>query len=216
MFNMDFTQNLVIETEQVDWEPSPMPGVNRKRLAYEDIERGHATSIVEFRAGSHFRRHDHPLGEEILVLEGTFSDESGDYKAGSYFRNPEGFVHAPFSKDGCRIFVKLHQFQAEDSQRVVIDTTTSAWLPGQGNLEVMPLHEFGGEHTALVKWPAGEKFVPHRHWGGEEIFVISGTFIDEHGRYPAGTWLRSSHLSEHFPYVEEETVIFVKTGHLLF
>lgn len=27
-------------------------------------------------------------------------------------------------------------------------------------------------------------------------------------------WLRSPHLSEHFPYVEEETVILVKTGHL--
>ena len=214
MYNMDFTQNLAIETAQLDWEPSPMPGVNRKRLAYEEVERGHATSVVEFEAGAHFKHHDHPLGEEILVLEGTFSDESGDYPAGTYFRNPEGFTHAPFSEKGCQIFVKLHQFQPEDTERVVIDTANNPWLPGQGNLQVMPLHEHGTEHTALVKWPAGEKFVLHQHWGGEEIFVISGIFIDEHGRYPAGTWLRSAHLSKHHPYVEEETLIFVKTGHL--
>ena len=36
----------------------------------------------------------------------------------------------------------------------------------------------------------------------------------EHGRYPAGSWLRSPHLSQHFPYVEDETIILVKTGHL--
>ena len=72
----------------------------------------------------------------------------------------------------------------------------------------------GGEGTALVHWPAGERFVPHQHWGGEEIFVLSGTFRDEHGVYPKGTWIQSPHLSTHHPFVEEETVIFVKTGHL--
>ena len=50
--------------------------------------------------------------------------------------------------------------------------------------------------------------------GGEEIVVISGNFIDEHGEYPAGTWLRSPHMSKHFPRVEEETLIYVKVGYL--
>jgi hypothetical protein len=44
--------------------------------------------------------------------------------------------------------------------------------------------------------------------------VLSGTFRDEHGTYPKGTWIQSPHLSAHHPFVEEETVIFVKTGHL--
>ncbi len=78
----------------------------------------------------------------------------------------------------------------------------------------MPLHSFETEHTARVKWPAGERFQPHRHYGGEEIVVLSGSFKDEHGEYPAGTWIRSPHLSQHYPYVDEETVIWVKTGHL--
>lgn len=214
MLNMDFNQRIVIDTEQQDWVSSPHAGVWRKPLAREEAERGHATSIVRFDPGASFAAHDHPLGEEILVLQGTFSDETGDYGAGSYFRNPEGFRHAPFSKEGCILLVKLHQFQADDDQHINIDTNNSPWFPGSGGLKVMPLHQFGTESTALVHWPAGERFVPHTHAGGEEIFVISGEFIDEHGRYPAGSWIRSPHMSNHHPFVEQETIILVKTGHL--
>ncbi len=214
MINMDFSQRVAIDTGKQDWQPSPSAGVWRKPLAREDAERGHATSIVRYDAGASFSAHDHPLGEEILVLEGIFSDETGDYPAGTYFRNPEGFRHAPFSEQGCVILVKLHQFQHDDREHVVINTKQTPWLPGQGKLEVMPLHSHQAEQVALVKWPAGERFLPHTHVGGEEIYVISGEFIDEHGRYPAGSWLRSPHLSQHHPYVEEETVIWVKVGHL--
>ena len=214
MLNMDFTQRIVIETQTEDWQPSPMPGVCRKPLAREDAERGHATSIVRYEPGASFSEHGHPLGEEILVLEGTFSDQTGDYSAGTYFRNPEGFRHAPFSKEGCVLLVKLHQFQSGDDKHVVIDTQATPWLPGQGGLKVMPLHEQAGEHVALVHWPDSERFQRHTHVGGEEIFVISGEFIDEHGRYPAGTWIRSPHMSVHNPWVEQETVLWVKTGHL--
>jgi anti-sigma factor ChrR (cupin superfamily) len=212
--NMDFSQPTVVNTQNQPWQQSPMQGVWRKPLAREQAEQGHATSIVRYEPGASFKRHGHPLGEEILVLEGVFSDETGDYPAGTYFRNPPGFSHAPYSRDGCVIFVKLHQFQPTDTERVIIDTHSRDWLPGQGGLQVMPLHQHLGESVALVKWPAGEKFQPHRHFGGEEILVLSGTFQDEHGVYPAGTWLRSPHMSAHYPFVEEETVIWVKVGHL--
>jgi anti-sigma factor ChrR (cupin superfamily) len=214
MLNMDFNQQVVINTALQDWIASPSPGVWRKPLAREDAEQGHATSIVRFEAGSSFATHDHPLGEEILVLEGTFSDESGDYSAGCYLRNPEGFLHAPFSKEGCTLLVKLHQFKTGDNAHIQIDTNSAQWLPGNGGLKVLPLYEFDGESTALVHWPAGEHFQPHVHAGGEEIYVISGEFIDEHGRYPQGSWIRSPHMSRHNPYVEKETVILVKVGHL--
>jgi len=214
MLNMDFTQRIVIETQNQDWQPSPMPGVSRKPLAREEAERGHATSIVRYAPGARFSEHGHPLGEEILVLEGTFSDQTGDYTAGTYFRNPEGFRHAPFSEQGCVLLVKLHQFQSGDDAHVVIDTHAAQWSPGHGGLTVMPLHEYAGEHVALVHWPDDEHFQRHTHVGGEEIFVISGEFIDEHGRYPAGTWIRSPHMSVHNPRVERETVLWVKTGHL--
>lgn len=214
MLNMDFSQRIVINTNDMGWQPSPAKGVERKPLARAEAETGHATSFVRYAPGAKFASHLHPYGEEILVLDGVFSDEHGDYPAGTYIRNPHNSSHAPFSKQGCTILVKLYQFDVDDQATVRIDTNNGQWLPGQGNLQVMPLHSYGNEHVALVKWPSGERFMPHHHIGGEEILVLSGTFMDEHGRYPAGTWLRSPHMSEHHPYVEEETIIWVKTGHL--
>ncbi|MBB1488288.1 cupin domain-containing protein [Oceanospirillum sp. D5] len=214
MLNMSFSERLVINTGQQEWLSSPALGVWRKPLEREAKESGHTTSIVKYEPGSRFQSHPHPAGEEILVLEGVFSDETGDFPAGSYIRNPPGSQHAPFSKEGCTILVKLNQFSPNDLKPVRINTRNTDWLPGIGGLQVMPLHEFEHEHVALVKWPAGEIFQPHRHFGGEEILVLSGTFQDEHGTYPAGCWLRSPHMSQHSPRTEEETIIWVKTGHL--
>ncbi|MEM9256652.1 MAG: cupin domain-containing protein [Pseudomonadota bacterium] len=214
MLNMDFSERVVINTAQREWVASPMAGVWRKPLAREDAEGGHATSIVRYEPGSSFRAHNHPGGEEILVLEGTFSDATGDYEASTYFRNPIGFEHAPYSKEGCILLVKLHQFQADDEHHVIVDTLNTPFRPGQGALQVLPLHAHGTEQVALVRWPAGERFQPHTHFGGEEILVLSGELRDELGHYPAGTWLRSPHLSSHHPYVEEDTLIWVKVGHL--
>lgn len=212
--NMDFSRQVVINTNLMGWFPSPSETVWRKPLAREEAERGHTTSIVRFGPASAFPEHSHPLGEEILVLDGVFSDQFGDYGAGTYLRNPPGSRHSPFSREGCVLFVKLDQFHPHDTATVRIDTRKAPWRPGQGNLQVMPLDEFRGEHVALVKWPAGERFKPHLHVGGEEIFVLSGTFRDEHGDYPAGTWMRSPHLSKHHPFVDEATLIWVKVGHL--
>ena len=62
---------------------------------------------------------------------------------------------------------------------------------------------------------SGTRFNAHRHWGGEEIYVLSGTFYDQYGVYPEGSWIRSPHLSEHQPFTRGEgALIFVKTGHL--
>ncbi|WP_211567194.1 cupin domain-containing protein [Microbulbifer marinus] len=211
---MNFAERVVVDTASMPWQPSPMAGVERKPLAREDAESGHATSIVRYAAGARFAAHRHPGGEEIFVLDGVFSDESGDYPAGTYIRNPPDSSHAPYSEPGCTLFVKLHQFSPGDTETVRINTHEAPWLPGQGGLQVMPLHSFEGEHTALVKWPKGERFTPHSHFGGEEILVLSGTFMDEYGEYPPGCWLRSPHLSRHHPFVKDETVILVKTGHL--
>ena len=98
----------------------------------------------------------------------------------------------------------------------MIDTRGAQFLPGMvDGLSVLPLHQVEGENVALVRWAPNTVFNPHRHWGGEEILVLEGVFEDEHGRYPAGTWLRSPHLSQHTPFTREEgALIYVKTGHL--
>ena len=214
LLNMDFSQVACVLASEQEWVRSPVDGVSRMPLEREAAESGHTTSFVRFEPGSFFTEHAHPRGEEIYVLDGVFSDENGDYPAGSYIRNPPGSRHQPFTKQGCTLFVKLDQFQADDNQHVVIRPEEQHWQAGIGNLKVLPLHAYRTESTALVYWPANEVFQPHTHWGGEEIVVLQGRFIDEHGEYPAGSWIRSPHMSRHFPRVEEETLIFVKVGHL--
>ena len=214
--NADETQRCVVNSEQLDWVASPQSQVQRRLLARDGGEVARATSIVRYAPGARFTAHLHALGEEILVLEGTFSDELGDYGPGSYLKNPPGSSHAPFSEGGCTLFVKLRHLQPQDSERVVVDTRRARWRQGMvAGLTVLPLSEFGTTHTALVRWAPGTFFNPHRHYGGEEIFVVEGVFEDEHGRYPQGCWIRSPHLSHHQPFSREGCLILVKTGHLL-
>jgi anti-sigma factor ChrR (cupin superfamily) len=213
MLNMDFSKAVTIDTASQAWVPSPKAGVWRKPLAREEAERGHATSIVRYDPGASFHGHNHPLGEEILVLEGTFSDETGDFHAGTYFRNPMGFVHSPFSKEGCVILVKLHQFQPDDSTRLAIETDKAQWQELQPGLQVLLLHEFGSERVALVRQAASVPGIPHEHAGGEEIYVIEGELRDADGCYPAGTWLRRPPGSRHCPVATQDALLWVKAGH---
>jgi len=214
LLNMDFNQVACLLADDKKWVKSPADGVSRIPLEREMAESGHTTSFVKFESNSFFPTHTHPQGEEIYVLDGIFSDENGDYPAGTYIRNPPGSYHKPFTKKGCTLFVKLDQFQPDDNKHIVIRPEEQDWRPGIGNLKVTSLHTHNGESTALVWWPENEVFQPHSHFGGEEVVVIKGSFIDEHGIYPTGSWIRSPHMSKHFPYVKEETLILVKVGHL--
>lgn len=214
--NSDFSKRAVVRPGDVDWVPSPMAGVERQMLDRIGDEVARATSIVRYAPKSYFSEHEHGGGEEFIVLDGVFSDEHGDYPAGTYVRNPIGSRHTPHSDDGCTIFVKLHQFDPTDTEQKVIDTRSREFQPGLvPGLSVLSLHSHPSENVALVRWEPGTRFNTHRHWGGEEILVLEGTFQDEHGDYPAGSWLRSPHMSEHTPFSEEGCLIYVKTAHLI-
>ncbi|MEA5474067.1 cupin domain-containing protein [Synechococcus sp. CCY9201] len=211
----DLSQRVMLDTTSLPWAPSPLAGVERRLLDRLGGEVARATSIVRYAPGSHFDRHSHGGGEEILVLQGTFSDEAGDHPVGTYLRNPAGSSHAPFSAEGCTLLVKLHQMHPADQQTVGIATPSRDWLPGLvPGLEVMPLHAYGSEHVALVRWAPGTVFQPHGHPGGEEILVLEGVFQDEQGTYPAGSWLRNPPGSAHRPWSDSGCTIWVKTGHL--
>lgn len=215
--NADFNEKAVMKPEDYKWVPSPMPGVERMLLDRIGDEVARATSIVRYAPNSEFSAHDHDGGEEFFVLEGVFGDEHGFFPAGTYVRNPIGTSHTPkVGPEGATMFVKLHQFDRDDKAQKIIDTNKQQWLPGLvDGLMVMPLHEYEGEHVALVKWAPHTVFSPHKHFQGEEILVLEGTFHDEHGEYPKGTWLRSPHLSQHHPFTKDDgATIMVKTGHL--
>jgi hypothetical protein len=211
----DLNQRVVLDTASLGWSPSPMAGVERRLLDRQGDELARATSIVRYLPGSRFERHHHGGGEEILVLEGTFTDELGDYPAGTYLRNPTGSAHAPSSNEGCTLLVKLRQMHPADQQHVVIDSKKSTWHPGPvAGLALLPLHQWGSENVDLRRLAPGARVPHHSHPGGEEILVLEGIFQDEHGSYPAGSWLRQPPGSEHQPYSEQGCTIWVKSGHL--
>ena len=212
----DFNLKVTVNTESTPWIASPVNGVDRKMLERDGDEIARATSLVRYAPNSSFTSHLHELGEEFLVLDGVFQDELGQYPAGTYVKNPSGSSHTPFTETGCTLFVKLRYQDPSDDERVVIDTQLTEWHQGLvPGLTVMPLSTFSTTNTALVRWAPGTYFNPHRHFGGEEIFVVDGVFEDEHGRYPKGFWLRSPHMSAHKPFSVEGCTILVKTGHLL-
>jgi anti-sigma factor ChrR (cupin superfamily) len=216
LLNNDLSVRVVVNSDDLPWVPSPSAQVQRRLLARNGEELATATSVVQYAPGAVFPKHAHPQGEEIMVLDGLLQDEDGVYPAGTYIKNPHGSTHSPSSVGGCTLFVKLRQLDEKDSQRVVVRPADHRWQPGmvQG-LEVQSLGGFGAAHTALVRWAPGTRFSKHQHWGGEEIMVLQGTFQDEHGNYPPGTWIRSPHASVHQPYSDTGCLIFVKTGHLL-
>jgi anti-sigma factor ChrR (cupin superfamily) len=211
----DFSRRVALGPEEPGWTPSPLPGVERRMLDRVGGEVARATSVVRYAPGSRFDPHEHGLGEEFLVLEGVFSDEHGDYPAGTYVRNPPGSRHAPRSRPGCVLFVKLRQFDPSDTARVVVDTEAAAWKSGRGpGLTELPLHAHGAEEVRLVRFAPGAAAPRHEHPGGEEIYVLRGSLRDEHGVYQAGSWVRSPAGSAHQPASDEGCLLYVKSGHL--
>lgn len=91
----DYSKRVVINHHDMAWVSSPELGIDRRMLDRIGDEVAKATSIVRYQPGSRFNAHLHEYGEEILVLDGVFSDETGDYPAGSYIMNPPGSSHAP-------------------------------------------------------------------------------------------------------------------------
>lgn len=194
-----------------------MPGVERMMLDRIGDEVARATSLVRYAPNSSFSPHVHGGGEEFLVLEGEFGDEHRSYPAGTYVRNPIGSSHAPrVGKEGCVILVKLHQFDEEDSKPVVVNTHEGEWTPRYApGLEVMPLHQFGDENVALIRLAPHSAVDEHVHHGGEEAYVIEGSFADENGEYPAGSWVRYPDQSSHRAFTRDEgALLYIKVGHL--
>lgn len=169
MTNADLQLACFVHSQAQPWVESPSRQVLRKRFHLVGAaESGQVTSLVTYQPGASFSSHAHPEGEEILVLEGVFSDEHGDWPAGTWLLNPEGFLHQPFSKDGCMLLVKLRQytgnrhlqrywsadFNRTDANAVLLDT-------------------YAGSTTRLLTLPA-EMAYQQYYADGVEGFVVAG------------------------------------------
>ncbi|MEM7191459.1 MAG: cupin domain-containing protein [Pseudomonadota bacterium] len=217
LINADFSKRIVIRPQDQVWRPSPMAGVDRMMLDRIGDEVARATSIVRYAPSSHFSAHVHGGGEEFLVLSGSFHDDAGDYPEGQYVRNPIGTSHAPWSgPDGTVIFVKLHQFDKDDTRQFDVDTQSGRWSEaGASEPASLPLHKFGSEEVALHRWPSGYGPEAASHPGGLEILVLDGSLHDSEGDYPTGTWMRlPPGSSSKFSSGEDGVRFYAKSGHL--
>lgn len=100
------------------------------------------------------------------------------------------------------------------TKSVLVDAARMDWLPSPAaGVDRRMLYREGAEvarATSTVRYAAGSAFPAHVHSGGEEIFVLSGTFQDEHGDYPAGSYFRNPPGTSHSPAAAEGCEIFVR------
>jgi len=165
----DLNKTAHVARADFEWHASPLPGVDRVMLDRVGDEVAVATSIVRYAPDARFDAHRHDLGEEFIVLDGVFSDEHGDYPAGSYLRNPPGTSHSPHSDPGCTIFVKLRQFADDDLTPV--STRIPELVEAAAEEEI---YRYQDEVVSYVHVPAGERYAFDASYFVRELLLISG------------------------------------------
>jgi hypothetical protein len=177
-----------------------------------------ATTIVRYGPNSVFPPHTHGGGEEFLVLEGVFQDEHGDFAAGSYVRNPPGSRHAPRSRSGCTIFVKLWQFDPGDRTLVCIDLNKIGAIAAtsRDGVAVTPLFKDAREEVRVERWTP-DASVTFEADGGAELFVLDGQFEESGETFRRHSWLRlpiDARLAAKCG--RDGARVWIKSGHLRF
>ncbi len=210
----DLSQPADVDTQALDWVPSPMAGVERRMIERDGGEVARATSLVRYAAGSRFSAHRHDMGEEYLVLSGTFSDNDGDFPEGAYVRNPPGSSHAPHTDDGCVILVKLRQMPEDENRTVHVDTKTAPFEPaGSPGYERQVLFSSDYEQVAIERFQPGVSVEAHAE-GGEEFYVLEGALSYGGTLYGKGAWVRRAAGQEQPMASPDGCRVWVKRGHL--
>lgn len=214
--NDDFGRRVRVAAAATPWRASPMQGVERRMLDRVGGEVARATSLVRYAPGSAFSPHEHDGGEEFIVLEGVFQDESGDYPAGSYVRNPPTSRHTPRSGPGCTIFVKLWQFDPQDRQPVTLDlhSVNMAADTARPGVSVAVLYEDSRESVRLERWRGGSR---HRLVadGGAELLLLAGALQESGEALAPHDWLRLPDGTDTtLRSAEAGATLWIKTRHL--
>ncbi|MBS0523232.1 MAG: cupin domain-containing protein [Proteobacteria bacterium] len=106
------------------------------------------------------------------------------------------------------------EINADFSRRVAVHAARLPWVPSpMAGVERRMLDRIGDEvarATSIVRYAAGSRFSPHVHGGGEEFLVLDGVFQDEHGDFPAGSYVRNPPTSRHTPGSGSGCILFVK------
>lgn len=106
------------------------------------------------------------------------------------------------------------KINADFDQPVVVHSASLDWVPSpMPGVERRMLDRIGEEKaraTSIVRYAPDSQFSAHVHGGGEEFLVLEGVFQDEHGDFPAGSYIRNPPTSKHTPGSAPGCIIFVK------
>ena len=211
--NADFKARVLVHSDQIDWQASPMQGVDRRMLDRIGGEVARATSIVRYAPNSSFSAHIHTGGEEFIVLSGVFQDEHGDYPEGTYVRNPPSSFHTPRSDAGCVIFVKLWQFEKNDRTQFRKTMTQDLAAP-VGGVATATLHRDPWETVTYSHIDAGAT-LSNADAGGIEMLVIEGSVAEGGDTLGKGDWLRLPEGPALSAVAGDNGAkVWIKTGHL--
>ena len=160
--------------------------------------------------------HDGAKLLETLVMRGQLSLNGEALGPASYVRLAPGVSVTFTATEASLVYLNERTPTEPEKDSYALHGDQLDWRQGMvPGLKVTSLHQGLTKHTALVRWAPETRFNPHTHDGGEEILDLERVFREEHGSYPAGTWIRSPHMSNHRPFTGSEgATILVKVGHL--
>ena len=108
----------------------------------------------------------------------------------------------------------MPRVRADFSQTALQRADEQQWVASpQAGVERVMLDRVGDEvavATSFVRYAPDSTFPDHDHALGEEFIVLAGEFGDEHGRYPAGSYIRNPPGTHHAPFSEPGCLIWVK------
>jgi len=214
--NDDFSQRTVVHGRQSTWEDTRLYGVRRCQLdrVVDNLER--ITSLVEFAENSALSTHEHPGGEEILVLSGVFEDSYGSWPEGSYIRYPPGTVHAPHSDRGCVVLVKHCQFSLSDKTIVHANINKLEYIEPRDRpgVSVASMYKDSRESVRVERW-APNAAINFTAEGGAEIIVLKGSAVENSDSLQPQSWLRVPIGGQVSAIAGPEgTLAWIKTNHL--
>ncbi|MEM1368423.1 MAG: cupin domain-containing protein, partial [Cyanobacteria bacterium P01_H01_bin.15] len=211
----DLAQRVVVRPQSLTWHQTDYPGIRFGCFeSNPDLQDHPVTMLTQFEPGGFFPRHGHPGGEEVLVLEGQFEDETGVHGPGTFMLNPEGFNHRPYSAKGCLTFVKLRQHGGETRKQIKTNIFQADWQPtAHPRISRQFLYEQPNytEKVWTERWDACTHLTTVTESLVKEIYIVKGNYGDAQGSYPQGTWLRYPPHLPYQPFSESGCLLYIKT-----
>ncbi|MGB7711320.1 MAG: cupin domain-containing protein [Microcoleus sp.] len=101
---------------ELSWQPGTIPQIEVKPL-YEQEGFPEKVWVERWQPGTALSNVVESEVKEILVIEGIWSDELGDYPRGSWLRYSPNSPYSPSSATGCLVYVKTYPL---DSTRFIV------------------------------------------------------------------------------------------------